>query len=358
MAAPDEATELIATLDRALLEGGNITTYKPNTRSVLDDIARSTNIFADDGVPASQSIYPDVTLSTHLRQHDQTLATLQHLQAKAAALALNKDTVTSAEKLLITEHARLATTFRIPDFENAPLRVKLKLLRAAQQQPQEQQEQPATSTSPSPTVKTFAISTVSSVSSNGNPNTLVHTHLPDNTSWPEHQRAAQAATNNWQAADDGFAQGYSLEDGKWLYLIVAGGIPQTAPHDLSTETEYIALREALAAAKDIKIVIWHERLWTASLAARAQWAEICKEENERDDDDWTKKNGWEMFSPDLDPDFDGDVEWSMYDDEDMVGTTGAGLLADEEEGEGGSKRKRCGEDAEGAVAKRARASGV
>ena len=97
-------------------------------------------------------------------------------------------------------------------------------------------------------------------------------------------------------------------------------------HDLASEAQYHALRKLLAKRDDTQIVIWHERLLAESITAREQWAEICKEEEERPEDDWVKKNGWKIFSPDLDPEFNTTLKWNIYDSVNNDGVSCADMM--------------------------------
>lgn len=290
-------------LDQWLREKGGIASYDPDIKPTLDDVARaarSSSPFATSDMPPSLAIYPNVDLASHLQQPDQNFARLGNLRIKAATICLEKQVALGANKQLIAEYLQLDVSLRKQGYAKLPLDEKLRVLRTAQQQAREQTE------------ATFNIAVVRGNETNGTPSDLPRLYLPISMSWAGLQQALQETTKGWQAREEGFANGYSMKFGKWLYLISRSGVPDKIPHSLSTEVAYKTMREILD-APNTAVVIWHERLWEASQAARALWADICQEEEARTEDDWVKMNGWQPFHPDLDPDCHPGDDWDIED---------------------------------------------
>ncbi|KAK5111621.1 hypothetical protein LTR85_011799 [Meristemomyces frigidus] len=343
MSGHDEVAELIAVLDEWSREKGGVNTYSPDFKATLNDVARSSSPLTSTDVPPSLAIYPDTNLTTHLQQHDQSLASLQRLRARACALCLDNETATAANKQLIAEYLELDVSLQTPGYGKLPLDKKVKVLRTAQQQAREHLGE------------TFVITAVRGVETNGAPSELVHHHVPVSISWAGVQEALQGMTKGWQAREAGFGDGYSSKFGKWLYLPSKDGIPEKVPRTLTAEADYKPMRKILE-PPNMAAVIWHERLWEASQTARAQWSEIEQEEKDRSEDDWLKKNGWLPFHPDLDPDFKASDEWDIVGGVGVVEDSKAPSvepLSDHEDRSAPPKRKATG-DEEQRAAKRSK----
>ncbi|KAK4541315.1 hypothetical protein LTR36_008073 [Oleoguttula mirabilis] len=331
MSGHDAVAELIAVLDQWLREKDGITTSRPDITSVLDDVARASSCspFATTDVPPSLAIYPNTSLATHMLQHDQNLASLHRLRARASALCLDQQTALAANKQLMAEYLQLDSSLRVPGYEKLPLDKKVKALRTAQQQARE------------PLAETFAVTVVRGIGSSGASDELTTHHLPAITTWAAFQDVLRDATKGWRAREAGFAEGYSLRFGKWLYQVSDHDVLEKDEYDLTSEAEYQVLRKRLR-DPHVYVMVWHERIWEASKAARALWCAICEEEKERAEDEWVKRHGWLPFHPDLDPTFRAAGEWDIGGEVGVVGDGRAPSvepLSDQEEQPGSADSK-------------------
>ena len=108
----------------------------------------------------------------------------------------------------------------------------------------------------------FVFGVVTALGYKGRPGEMANLCLPESTTWAAFLRVLTEATATWQATENGFPKGYTIDDGRWQYLIV-----QPRPdkfHSLDNEKDYLRLKRVLKEGKTV--TVWHVRICFAMVS--------------------------------------------------------------------------------------------
>lgn len=301
----ERVNDLLALLEQHLqYTGALLTTSRPQLEGAFSHISPEARRRLDSGVPPSLAIYPDVSLETHLEQHEQFTATNRNRAAKISALCLDQSLLSPAHDRLDGEHIQLDQQWRVAGFEKLSVPQKLAALCEQRQRALE------------PKIELMKIAAVTGLDWDGTPGNVTKYHLPKNASWAGVQEALQTMTTGWRSRESGYPDGYSLSDGAWLYQTTEDDVLRKEFHPLCSESEFHTMRRQME-REGLGIVIWHVILRKESDRLRAEADDIKDVRSRLSDGEPMNKDGTPMFNPTFDPwvdlanvgeiDFDGSL---------------------------------------------------
>jgi hypothetical protein len=230
------ATDLIALLDRFIfLEGCTLNAHPIQPSATLPPLPR-------DDTPIAVQMYATPSLSDHLASHDAELEEFTHLATRIATLTALPSVRLTADKILDSEFAALLKPQKL---KFPSLAAKLATLRNLQQhlaQPARPQE-----------FKTYIVTATNDAGS-ADPFTIIH--LPVTIDWLEYAEILTQHTQHAKTTADGFPDGYTLKEGKWLYQRIVQGRREGKFCDLGCEREFKGMRREMR-RQGIGVLVWH-----------------------------------------------------------------------------------------------------
>lgn len=313
--ASDKAKELIALLDRYLSLRGDTLVSCPDNTAALAEAAQDVSPKLDDDIPVALQIYPVVPLSAHLDSLDDERVEMSGIRNRLRLLTADTDVVVVAKKVVGNWYAQLKEPIEQEAVFMAN-EIPAMLLQLRREQAKECESR----------IKTFSFQLVLGLHEDGKVSRLTmyvtshlshclvafaavltnawcarHYHDPT-TSWAEMQTVLTQLSMSVFARQRGHPNGYSLQDGKWLYqLMNTSYIAEGHPQDLATREDYAGMQGKMDSGRWSCLLIWHELIWKEAAAKKLA---LPKQGLVNDDE---VKDGWRLAT---DQDFVGMIDFS------------------------------------------------
>lgn len=231
------ATDLIALLDRFIfLEGCTLNAHPIRPEAILPPLTT-------DGTPIAVQMYATQSLPDHLDAHDRELEEIKLLSARIATLISLQPVFQAADAILDSEFA--ASLPKPQDLKFPSLAAKIATLRNLQHhvaQPPRPQE-----------FKTYIVTAIDDA---GSVDPFTTIYLPVDIDWIGYAEILTKHTQHPKATADGFPDGYTLKEGRWLYQRIVKGQREERFCDLGCEKEFWGMRREMR-REGIGVLVWH-----------------------------------------------------------------------------------------------------
>ena len=235
------ATDLTALLDRFIfLEGCTLNAHPIQPQTILPPLPT-------DDTPIAVQMYATLSLSDHLDAHDRELEEVAVLQTRIATLTDLPSVLDTADKILDNEFATALTNSQNLNFPS--LAAKLATLRNLQHHVA------------SPRPQEFKTYIVTATNDAGSADPFTTIYLPVTIDWVGYAEILTEHTRHPKTTADGFPDGYTLKEGKWLYQRIVKGRREEKFCELGCEKKFRGMRREMR-REGFGVLVWHvSRPW-------------------------------------------------------------------------------------------------
>ena len=231
------ATDLIALLDRFIfLEGCTLNAHPIQPEAILPPLPT-------DDTPIAVQMYATQSLSDHLDAHDRELEGFKLLPTRIATLISLQPVFQATDRILDSEFAAALPKPQTLTFPS--LAAKIATLRNLQHhvaQPPRPQE-----------FKTYIVTAIDDA---GSADPFTTLYLPVDIDWIGYAEILTKHTQHPKTTADGFPDGYTLKEGKWLYQRIVKGKREEKSCELGCEKEFWGMRREMR-REGIGVLVWH-----------------------------------------------------------------------------------------------------